>query len=251
MKLRTGRTEKNNMGLVTGYLFVSLLTVIAVGAGAGAETGESVSSIFKNNSGVDKLKSEKPLEAYRDFKESLVDDPKNGVIHLNMGLTFQLNKEYDKAIQEYSVAARESSNPEIKFDANFNAGTAATELKQYDRALAFYQAALEIQPDSKEAKTNIELLVQSKAGGGSGDDKQDDKKDGDGKSKSNQGQGQQPPQKNNPGPTNRNQPQPFKSQDLSKQDVDRLLNELKRQEEQIRGRIKEGKSQEAPPDKDW
>jgi tetratricopeptide (TPR) repeat protein len=144
----------------------------------------------------------------------------------------------------------------------FNAGNVALEMKDTDRALKYYQRALELKPESKEVKTNIELALRDKKGGGGSQnnkgesnkndpskqdqDKQDQNQD-DKSKKDQKGQGPEPR------PSPRPQPKPFKSQEISEQDVKRLLEELKKREEKIRAQqnLYNKKNQDRNIEKDW
>lgn len=220
---------------------------LALGSLCGGASGGSFGLIWKNNGAVEKLKKDQAMEAYRDFSEAVVDDPQNAVVHLNLGDTFMINKEYDKALQEFMTAARTAPDPETRFAAYFNAGVAAQQSKKVEDAIKFYQQALDLEPTSKETKTNIEFLFMSQnGGGGDGEQEKDDQK-GDGKNNDKQNQ----PNPNQKYSQNKPKPQPFNGKELSKQDVDKILGELKRQEEQIRGRVQNVKSRDTAPDKDW
>jgi tetratricopeptide (TPR) repeat protein len=139
----------------------------------------------------------------------------------------------------------------------FNLATIQAEQKNNDKALELYQKALDIDPESIEVKTNMELLTQQDSGGGGGqDDKQQDKKNdkdkkgGEGDKKDDQKNGQN--KKNdekfeNPRPT----PRPYQSEEISQQDMKRILEELKRQEGNIRARMDNERKKEAPAAKDW
>ena len=224
------------------------------------------------------------FEAFGDFTGALADLPYSDVVHFNVGNSFMRNKEYEKALSEFKEAVTANGGApaslsavdrEAHFRALFNSGVALTELKRKDEALDAYQAALEIDPTSVETKTNIELITAQGGGEGEGDDKDKDPKDqknkdgkGGGKDqdkdkkkddkdkkdkddkgdKKDEKKPQQPDKVDNPKPS----PHPFKSDDLSQQDVKRILEELKRQEEQIRTRMEnDQQSKEAPPGKDW
>lgn len=218
--------------------------------------------VIKNNAGVRKFGSKNGAQAFEDFTGALSDLPFSGEVHFNIGNSFLLRREYEKAISEYGIAAKSapggsSREKETRFRALFNSAIALTELKKIDEALASYQRALEIYPDSLETKTNIELLTAG--GGGDGGDDKDEKKDKDGKGKGQDkddkdkkddkgDKKKDEPQKfENP----RSTPKPFKSDELSQQDVKRILEELKRQESQIRARMQNEQRKDAPPDKDW
>jgi len=119
--------------------------------------------------------------------------------------------------------------------------------------LRSFQEALRLKPDSKEVKKNIELMIAS--GGGDGDGEQQKQQEGKDKQDNKDGQGQKPPEKpqDQPkkGPTPKPTPKPFQSDQLNQQDVGRILEEIKRQEDQIRDRIQREGAKDAPRDKDW
>lgn len=207
--------------------------------------------ILRNNEGVKRFENKKTVEAYEKFTESLIDLPFDPKVHLNLGDTFLEHKEFDKALQEFETAARlAEKDPNTKFKALFNSGVAATLKKDVDLALNYYQRSLELDPTSKEAKTNIELLIQGGGGGGGGDQDQDqenqDQKDGEG----NQDQQKQDP-KQGRGKKQKPKPKPFNSQDVTEQNVNRILEELKRQEEEIRAKMQREGAKDVPRGKDW
>jgi len=204
-------------------------------------------TVEHNKEGLKQLKHEDTTAAEQSFLKALAEDPFNPVAHLNLGWTFEAQKKNDKALKEYEAVARdETLSDEIRFTAHFNAGNAAGALKNIDLALQHYQAALDLHPDSKETKTNIELLMQSGGGqqnqqgeGGGGQDKKDQ-----------DGKGQKP--KDKPDEKEGQKPKPeFKSEKLSKEDVRKILEELKSQEQKIRALEYGTKGKEASPEKDW
>jgi Ca-activated chloride channel homolog len=230
-------------------LTLSLIMVLA----SQAEARLTPSVIQKNNDAVKLLESEKNFEAYKTLTDGLAEAPFQEELHLNLGFAFERNSDPEKALLEYQSVARNSKNPALKFQALFNAARVKGEQKKVDEALDLYQQALELDPESKEVKTNIEILLATGGGGGKGDQDQDEKEkkgDQDGKEgKDNKdGQDQKKPNKGQgPKPT----PRPFNSEELSKQDVKNILDELKRQESQIRAKEYEKKSKETTRAKDW
>lgn len=205
--------------------------------------------IQKNNQGVSEFKKEQLTNSHNEFVKGLADLPFQPEVHYNLGRVFYENKEYEKSYQESMTAARLSpENSKIRFESLFQAAAALAQMKKVDDAIATYQKALEIEPNSKETKTNIELLVAS---GGQGEGENKDQQKGDSKDQSQKDQSEQPqdgPRTNQPPP---NQPKPFKGEDLSKRDVENILDELKRQEEQIRAKFQREGAKDAPKDKDW
>ena len=200
----------------------------------------SPEAVDLNNGGVEKLVAEEPYAAYKLFLDALSKEAFHPGIRINLGLSFELNEEFGKAYKEYMTAHRYAKTPEEQFVALFNAGNAAAKNKNIDLALKTYQMALDLQPDSEEVKKNIELLWQGGGGGGKGGENQQDQQD-----QQNQGNGKGPPQKQKP------KPKKFKSKELTKNDVRKILEEIKNQEQKIRAKEYEKGSKEAPKDKDW
>jgi len=217
---------------------------------------ESLKSVGPNNRGVFELKEGNTYSAYQNFAEALSEDALDPRLHLNLGLTFVVNKEFDKGIKEYETADILAQNhAELRFAARFNKALAYQEMGEIDKALESYQQALEINPDSNEVKTNIELLwqAQSKSGGGSGQKKQksDDKesKDSEGGQKD-EDKNQQEGASQNEEPKE-NQPKPFESKELTEQAMKKILEELKAQEQKVRADHYSKGAKEMPRDKDW
>lgn len=230
-----------------------------------AQAGE-LRGILRNNEGVKKLEAGRKVEAYDRFTDALADLPFAGEVHYNLGNSFLENKEFDKAMSEYRQAVKlapgdSAREKDLRFKALFNAGVAAAEGKKVDEALGLYQQALDTRPESIEAKTNIELLTRQQQGGGEGEnqDKKDPKGDQQNKDKKNDGQdnkdqdkkGQDKKEQQSQQPKPKPTPKPFKSEHLDQQDVNKILEELKRQEEQIRARMQREGAKDAPRDKDW
>jgi Ca-activated chloride channel family protein len=211
--------------------------------------------IEKNNRAADLLEKEKYLEAYKITAENLGLAPFQAEVRLNLGFAFEKNGENEKALKEYlSVAKDEKVDPALRFHAYFNAARMSGELKKTPEAIDLYQRALSFDPQSKQAKTNIELLLSEKGGGGGeGDQKNQEKQKSQENQKNQEDQkGQEkneaPRQPSKPG---KQKPQPFKSEELSEGDVKNILEELKRQEQKNRAKMQEKKTTENPGGPEW
>lgn len=212
-------------------------------------------AIRSNNEGVKLMEKKESYQAYQKFIDGLSKAPFDPVLHLNLGLSFELNEEFDKALKEYDgVAKDERVHPDLRFKASFNAARVKAHLKDIPGALIRYQAALNINPESNEAKTNIELLWNGQGGGkGEGKDNQDNKdqqdqkqnQDQQQKDEKKQGDQKQPPQQKKP------QPQKFESKELTQQDVQKILDELKNQEQRVRAEYDKKNTREVPREKNW
>ncbi len=212
--------------------------------------------VRQNNRAVLDFKSERYVESLDGFTKSLSDLPDSPDVHYNVGSGFFAMKDEAKALSEFDVASRMNPAKDLAFKIQFNRAQVFANQKKVPEALDAYQKALEANPDSVEAKHNIELLVAGGEGEGEGDDKkpQDGKDPKDQKDQKDQkpkdGDGPKPPEppKN---PQGKPTPKPFKSENLSQQDVGRILEELKQQEDKIREKMQREGAKEAPRDKDW
>lgn len=201
--------------------------------------------INRNNQGAELLKQKKTYDAYHAMTDTLRDLPFNPAVHLNLALAFMESKDFEKAYKESLTAAQLAKDiPDIKMKAFFNAAVAATELKKIEEALSLYQQCLELEPNSLETKTNIELLTKSQQGGGQGDDQDKDQSGDDQKDQNKEGKGQKPP-------PSQNQRREYKGKEVNAQNMQKILDELKAQEEKIRGKFEQQGAKEAPRDKDW
>ncbi len=226
-------------------------------------------SFLTNREGANLILKGSPAGAQEKFIEGLAESPFEARLHLNLGLTFEQLGQNEKAQASYKTGLGFAKDPEEVFVANFNLGQMAQKAKQKEEALKYYQAALKVNPNSLETKVNIELLTQENQGNGKGDsqdkdknqdqnkDKNDQSKDQkDGKDKEDQkeeDQGKEQEKKDQPKQYGKNKPQPqkFKSEDLTQGDVNKILGEIKQQEQKIRAEFNKREVKEQPKDKDW
>ena len=200
--------------------------------------------IWQNNQAVDYMSQDKRLEAHEEFSALLSDQPFNPLYQFNTGVSFLAIEEVDKAIKMNEEVLKNPNNvPEISFATFYNLGILSTAKKDIDKALDYYQKALTFSPDSKEIKTNIELLIQQQQGKGKGEgdnkDKNQEQQDGEGEEQPKEPQQFQ------------NQPQQFNSKEMSKSDVKKILEELKKQEQRIRAKHERKGGKEADREKNW
>ena len=202
-----------------------------------------------NREGVKHFEKKAYFPAYQSFQKALADDPLNAEVQLNLALTFETNEEHEKAEKAYKGALKFLPQDSTRrFEALFNLGGVLAKNKKIDEALAAYQAALDMDPDSLEVKTNIELLWQGGGGGGGGDQNQEQQQDQKGQNQQDQ---KDPQQQQQPQQQKKNQPKPFSSQELSQDDVKRILDEIKNQEQNIRAQEYEKGQKDSPKARDW
>lgn len=230
------------------------LFLLLMGAAPALASASSLQAVLSNRRGIDDLKLKLSYPAYQEFLKALSNDPLNPRLHLNLGLAFAAGEEWEKAAQSFASAAELArSDKELQFDAYFDWALAATKKGDIDQALSAYQKALAIHPDSIEVKTNIELLWK---GQGQGKGKSNDSKSGDKNKNKKDSQGDQNKNKDKNQSQQQQQPQhqqpkPFRSKDLSRQEVRKILEEIKNQEQSIRAKEYDRKSKEPGDGKDW
>jgi Ca-activated chloride channel family protein len=226
--------------------------------------------------------------AFDNYVKTLEYDPFSAETHLDLGLTYEMQQQADKAMLSYQNSLLFAKDDLPRFMSLFNIAQLHGKAKKIDEALEFYQNALKIDPSSKEVKTNIELLIQQQQQDqkdGKDDknkddkDKDKDKKDQDKKDgkdpkkdpkddKKDQGKGDQDKDKEPPkdpkdpkdkekeqpkeyGKNQKPQPKKFDSKELTEGDVKKILQELKQQEQKIRADFNRKEVKEQPRDKDW
>ena len=220
-----------------------------------------------NRKGTEFLKAEQFNAAQEKFVEALSFDPLSPAIHGNLGLALSGQKRGDEALKSFEVAAQYAEDPALKFAMNFNRGALLGIAKKTDPAIAAYQDALDVNPESLEAKTNIELLVRSQQGQGQGEGEQKDQpqegqqkdqkndkgqsKDQDQKDQEKDDKGEQEkekPQQREAG--QKYKPREFKGE-IHESEVKKILGEIRQQEQKIRSDYNRKDSKESPRDKDW
>lgn len=263
-------------------IFSTLILLLSVGLMGCGEDLIHPQTLILNREGNKALQAQNAQEAYEKYLGALRFNPYQPELHLNLGLGFEFLQFPDKALQSYKYAdqlAQKSENLGASFAARFNAGQLLGKAKKVDEALDFYQKALDIVPNSKETKHNIELLTQQQQGQGGGagsedqkdpnkDQKQDQQsKDGKGDNKEKDQKDQQDPKdqddkkKDEPKDKEKEnkkvqgspkyQPRPFNGKELNEGDVKKILGEIKQQEQRIRADFNRKETKEQPRDKDW
>lgn len=251
--------------MIKNRITLSCLIFLSL-TGCGIQGVPHLQSWQYNREAIKDLKETKSNEAFSKLLRALEYDPFLSPLHLNLGVTFEVLAQAEKALQAYREAeslALKSKDSELLFIARFNQGQLLGKVKQVDEALAKYQAALEVDPTSVPVKVNIELLIQQQKGGGGQGDKNKDKQEGD-QDQKNQGQGEgeqkdQEPKEGDqekdpqqaPQQSQKYKPREFSGKELSEGDVKKILGELKQQEERIRAEYNKKEAKEKPRDKDW
>ncbi len=247
------------------FLVFSLICTTAAALPSWLELqGQSLKATRLNHQGGLLLKEGRTLEAKNYFLEALREAPNASEVQINLGLVSLLEKDPDKAQKFYETALRMDSSSWIQFAGHFNLGELFGRQKKIPEALAEYQQALSENPESVETKTNIELLIQQQKQGSSkgekpnpedkkGDEKDQDKKDQSKDPKNDPKKDPKDPKEKEGKEYKKNRPQPkkFESKELDQSDVNKILSEIRQQEQRARRDFNKKETKEQPRDKDW
>lgn len=268
-----------------------LLGVVLISSLWGASAhARDLTLIYKNNRAVQMFKREKRQESFDQFLGLTAKSSSDAQIQFNMATSLHALGEEEKAVKLYlpllknvetclekahaqgegSSAPKECGDLEVKHAINlrfallYNLGVAYQFMQNNDEALRYYQQALEMSPDNKEIKVNIEMMFAGGGGGkgknkdksqqqkgegdGEGDpedqdqDQDQDKKDQDQQKDEKEQKDQKPQQK---------KPKEFDQKYMSKEDLQRIMEELNGQEQKIRAKMERKGGKSAPKDKEW
>jgi Ca-activated chloride channel family protein len=235
---------------------ITLNAVVLALAMVGAPSAHAVQSwrnYYHNRSALGALEEKDPVKAIGEIQKGLSGDGLDAVMQYNLGVALEQQRDFEAAAKQFAFAARLTNDPDLKFESLFNSARNLAENKKIPEALQAYQKALSVRPNSVEVKTNIELLMQQNQGGGDSDqeNQSEDKKDGDKDGDKPKDKDQRKPESGKK-PDQRQQPRKFKSEEMTEQDVRRILDELKRQEEKIRAKeYNKNPQKERSNEKDW
>lgn len=229
--------------------------------------------IYNNNKGVVHALLQKNQEALDQFVALTAQDPDDLMVKFNIAATLNSLGEFEKSIKLNTTLLREieeklktaDSDSEkqelinLKFAALFNRGVSYQLMENKTLALESYQGALALSPDSKEIKTNIEMMFSGN-GGGKGKDKNKQNQDGKGEGEPEDSEGEQEQQetkeqqsKDQKDQQQKKQPKEFDQKYMSNEDLKRIMEELKDQEQKIRAKMDRqgGKNADGKKDKEW
>src|SRR6516165_6896960 len=125
------------------------LFLAAILAFASAADAATVKSWLRNREGLNKFDDKNYYQAYQSFLRALEEDPLDPELQMNLGRTFEANEEWDKAEAAYKGALKLIPEKAPRhFEALFNLAGVQGKEGKIDEALASYQAALEMEPES-------------------------------------------------------------------------------------------------------
>ncbi|MCX8043885.1 MAG: tetratricopeptide repeat protein [Desulfobacterota bacterium] len=108
--------------------------------------------------GNDLFKQEKYKEALDAYASAQIEHPDDPRLKYNIAACHYKMKDYEKALEGYRDAATMAHDPALQEKALYNAGNALYRLGRLEEAVTYYQKALELDPQDKEAQHNLEFV---------------------------------------------------------------------------------------------
>ncbi len=240
-------TRRNSGLFLTFSLFLFSSGVAGFSAWA-----HSPSLVQKNNQALQGLLGKDTHKSRELLLQGLAEEPFSFELRMNLGLVYLAQEDYLRAAGEFLAAAELfEESPDKRFQALFNLALARTAAGSVAGALEAYQKALQLEPNSLEVKQNIELLWQMVEGESQGDG-EGDPQEGQGDSEDGEGDEEQDSGENQSQNYQDSQPnQTFESERLTPDDVRRIMEELKAQEQAIRAKELSQGGRDVPLEKDW
>ena len=205
-------------------------------------------ALILNNKGVLDFYFEDHELAKSSFLKSLVLNPESSLVRYNMSLVDISEERLALASKELSFLEEKTLNskdyrgkPQDLFKVLFAQAFIKGLLKNVPEALEKYQDCLEVKPNSREVKKNIELLLSAQSGdsGPQGQEQKSDKESKKGNEESeakNQGdkQDESDGKDKSDSPIKGRDDSTLKRKKLSENEIEQILNEIKNQESKIR-----------------
>lgn len=203
-----------------------------------------------NNLGFFDIKMENPIDAEKEFRLALLEDSNHLLARYNLSMTnLRLEKlkdalkELDSLEKTYEANKKFENSAEL-FHVYFAKAFLLGMINNTPAALETYQKALRIAPDSLEVKNNIEILTKSGSKGGKGGESGEEKdgkggEEGPGGDKKNKKKGSGKGDSNDD-PKGQDDSS-LKKKNLSKEEIDQILKEIKNQESRVRAKANKKK----------
>ena len=241
-----------------------------------------------NNSGIDKISA--PTKAEQLFRKASAIDTTFAEAPYNLGTTLYQENHIEEAFGHLKEAANRSSQPDLSHKAFHNIGNVYMQKEEYDNAIEAYKQALRNDPTDEETRYNLALAKKKKEEqqqeqnqdqdqqdqqdqqeneenkendqedkeGDQGDSKEkekeseDEKGDGSEKEQQKKGQGDQKQEQGKRPEDKQPQGNP-KPQELSKQQIENLLQALQNEENKVQEKMNAKKVQgrKLKVEKDW
>lgn len=236
------------------------LSMALLGALAQDSTQTAEQALRMGNQRYAKEDAKGAAEAYTKAVEVA---PKDLRAQYNLGNAQYKQEQYTDAVKQYSTAAALATDPKQQARANHNLGNAHLKAQKPKEAIDAYKKALRQNPDDEDTRYNLayaQQMLKQQEQQQNKDEKKDDeeKKDEEKKEQEKKDEGKKEDQEKDgqqqeqPEPKDGEQQQPQPGQ-MSKQDAERMLDALNRQEKKTQDKVRQKMRAvvRVPIEKEW
>lgn len=259
--------SRTRPGVVVGLLLATSLATPAQAL--------PLEAYLQNERGIQAFSDGKADAAGQHFGAAQALEPQSALFDFNQGAVAAKKGDTEGALRYWSRAAQsadQQANPRLSGQALFNMGEVLAKENKYEEAALSYAAAIEQAQRAQDAaleqstRKNLELLRQQEQQQKQKQQQEQQKQDQQQQQQDQQQQEQQQKQEQQKQqdakkdeqskqerPQQFQQPkkQPFKSQKLSPEDAERVLNEMQSREKTLQGKMNKKKGNPRSAGKDW
>ncbi len=213
-------------------------------------------------------------EAEINYRKALEAEKKDPIkAQFNLGDALYKQERYEEATEQFTKVANQAKNNDLKAKAFHNLGNSYTKQEKYKEAVDAYKNSLKLNPKDNETRYNLAQSIkklqqqqqqqqqgnqdknkdeQNKDKKEDGDKKPDDNKGDDQKPKDGEGDNNNPDEKGGSKEDPNKKPKPKPGQ-ISREDAERLLEVLNKEEQAVQKKLNEKKIKGQPisTEKDW
>jgi Ca-activated chloride channel homolog len=97
-------------------------------------------------------------EAEENFSQAHTSRPDDPRLNYNLGSSYYKQEKFQEALQDYTHAALENSDPQLKKNSLYNSGNALFKMGKLQEAEEAYKKVLTLDPSDMDAKFNLEFV---------------------------------------------------------------------------------------------
>tara|TARA_B100001750_G_C15461917_1_gene574792 strand:+ start:814 stop:1473 length:660 start_codon:yes stop_codon:yes gene_type:complete len=187
-------------------------------------------------------------EALAIYNSALEEAGETPALHYNRGNALYRKEQYPIALQAYTNALE--SNPPLNGNAYYNMGNSLYRMGRLEASIEAYKQGLQVRADDNDMKYNLEYVTRQLQKQQNEEDKQEQQNEEDKQEQQNEEDKQD--EQNAPDEDNESENQPTPQEgELSKEEAERLLNALNRDEHDIQKKLRRQRATELNPEKNW
>lgn len=124
---------------------------------AGSDADSLYEKMKKGNELFEQGKHDESLNTFVDAQIEFPEDPK---LKYNIASAHYKMKNYEEAVKGYLDVAATAQNAQLEEKALYNIGNAMYRQGKLQEAVEYYKKALELDPEDKDAKQNLEFVLE-------------------------------------------------------------------------------------------